>query len=361
MSHIMHVGFAEAFSGAVDLDGDDVVTVLLHRYRVERLPEHVLARFDRVAVFDTEDPSDMTGYEQQLDTIVKLADELAAEFGPPRAVVGLFEHTVYPSAVLRDRFDVPGTRAEVALRCRDKVEMKRALRAGDVPVPRFWPVGSGTTPEELRDRLAGVTGRVVLKPRRQAGSVGVRAFASVAEVLDHAAAIGFEDGYELEEYVDGPVHHLDGVVRDGAVRFLSVSRYVGTCLGFEAETVPVGSMTVDDPDVVDRAAAFTAATLTALGLRDSSFHLEAFLTPGGRFVFLEIACRFGGAGVPAQLRLAAGFDIVRESALAGTGDPSEWTGPVTVPPSGGSTGMLWMPVPGKTRGRVRRIRGLDTC
>src|SRR3954467_2416785 len=114
MAHILHVGFVEAFSDAIDFERD-TVTVLLHRYRAERLPTHVLARFARVAVFDTDDPSDMAGYEKQLGRILALADELAGEFGPPRAVVGLFEHTVYPAAVLREHFGVPGTCAEVAL------------------------------------------------------------------------------------------------------------------------------------------------------------------------------------------------------------------------------------------------------
>lgn len=361
MSHILHVGFAEAFADAIEFE-HDAVTVLLHRYRVERLPKHVLARFARVAVFDTEDPADMTSYEKELGTILRLADELAAEFGPPRAVVGLFEHTVYPAAVLRDHFGVPGTRAEVALRCRDKVEMKRALQGSDVPVPRFWPVDSSTTAEELQGLLTGVPGRMVLKPRGQAGSVGIGVFPSVAEVLDHAATAGFEEGCELEEFVDGSVCHLDGVVRDGVVRFLSVSRYLGTCLDFKTEAVPVGSVTFDDPDTVDRAATFTAAALNRLHLYDSSFHLEAFLSPSGEFVFLEIACRFGGAGVPTQLRLAAGFDIARESVLAGTGEPSEWAGPRTITAvARGASGMLWMPIPGNGAGRVRRIHGLDTC
>lgn len=265
MSHILHVGFAEAFSGAIDFERD-VVTVLLHRYRAERLPKHVLARFARVAVFDTDDPSDMTGYERQLDTIIKLADELAAEFGPPGAVVGIFEHTVYPAAVLRERFGLAGTPAEVALRCRDKVEMKRALRDSGVPVPRFWPVDASTTEAQLRRLLAGVRGRLVLKPRAQAGSVGVRVFGSIAEVLRHAATAGFCDGFELEEFVDGAVCHLDGVVRGGVIGFLSVSQYLGTCLKFETDVAALGSVTLDDPDAVDLAAAFAATVLNALGL-----------------------------------------------------------------------------------------------
>lgn len=361
MRHTLHVGFTETVSDSIDFD-NGTVTVVLHRYRVERLPKHVLDRFARVAVIDTGDPSDIEGYERQLETILALADDLAAEFGPPTAVVGVFEHTVYPAAVLRDRFGVPGTCAQVALRCRDKVAMKRALRGGAVPVPRFWPTDSSTTATELARELAGVRGRLVYKPRGQAGSVGVRVFDSTADTLDFAATTGFADGTELEEFVDGAVCHLDGVVRDGVVRFLSVSRYLGTCLAFQTDTAPVGSVTMDDEVTVGRATTFTESVLAALHLRDSTFHLEAFLTPAAEFVFLEIACRFGGAGVPTQLRLAAGFDIVRESVLAGTGEPSEWTGaPTMTAAADGAWGMLWVPIPGNASGRVRRIHGLDRC
>jgi biotin carboxylase len=231
-----------------------------------------------------------------------------------------------------------------------------------VPVPRFWPVDASTTAAELRHLLADVPGRLVLKPRAQAASMGIRAFGSVAEVLDHAATDGFSDGYELEEFIDGTICHLDGVVRDGVIGFISVSRYLSTCLDWETKAFPIGSVTLDNPQTVTQAAAFAESVLTSLGLRDSSFHLEAFLTPSGEFVFLEIACRFGGGGVPGSLRLFAGFDIVRESVLASAGRPSEWTGAPTITAvAPGAAGFLMIPIPGEAPSRVRRIHGLDKC
>jgi hypothetical protein len=120
-------------------------------------------------------------------------------------------------------------------------------------------------------------------------------------------------------------------------------------------------VTFDDPHVVAKAADFASSVLQRLGLQNSSFHLEAFLTSGGDFVFLEVACRFGGAGVPRQLRLVYGFDIVEESLLACMQLPSRWRGAGTVlgTPSVGASGWLYMPVPGETRSRVRGVHGLD--
>jgi hypothetical protein len=137
---------------------------------------------------------------------------------------------------------------------------------------------------------------------------------------------------------------------------------VNTCLDWETKALPVGSVTLDDPQTVSRALTLAEAVLAALGVRDSTFHLEAFLMPSGEFVFLEAACRFGGAGVPALLREYAGFDIARESVLAGTGQPSEWSGAPTITAhTHGAGGFLWIPFPGNAPSRVRRIHGLDTC
>jgi hypothetical protein len=47
--------------------------------------------------------------------------------------------------------------------------------------------------------------------------------------------------------------------------------------------------------------------------------------------------------------------------LAGTGEPSEWAGPSAIDAAPGASGHLWVPIPGKAPGRVRRIHGLDTC
>jgi hypothetical protein len=148
------------------------------------------------------------------------------------------------------------------------------------------------------------------------------------------------------------------VVRDGVVHWFCAAKYVNSCFAFGQDDVPVASVTLDDPTLVGRALAFTRMVLRAIGLTDSVFHLEAFLTPEDRFVFLEIGARPGGAGIPVRSREIYGVDLAREAVLASTGEPSEVAVPGTVL-EGGASGFLIMPLSAGGGGRVRRVDGLD--
>src|SRR3712207_6860142 len=47
------------------------------------------------------DSRDLDAYDRAADPIRELAQELADEFGPPAGVIGLYEHTTLPAALLR--------------------------------------------------------------------------------------------------------------------------------------------------------------------------------------------------------------------------------------------------------------------
>lgn len=71
----------------------------------------------------------------------------------------------------------------------------------------------------------------------------------------------------------------------------------------------MASVSVDHPDLVERTQGFTSTVLAALGLTDRVFHLEAFRTPDGRLVFLDVGARPGGAGIPLRPRMIHGVDL----------------------------------------------------
>ena len=358
--HVVHIGFHASDAQAVEFDRDHV-TAVLPRASAARLPRPLVARFARVATFDLPDSSDLDSYDRAADLIRDCVAQLAAEFGPPAAVVGLHEHTTLPAARIREHFGVPGTDVRTATLCRDKVSMKRALAEAGVRVPRFAAVGPDTTREELARFADGVAGRIVLKPRSQAASIGVHILDGAGELLELASRGGIEAGYEAEEFVPGTVHHLDGVVRDGTVRWFSAARYLDSCFDFQYRNAPLASVTVDDAAMVARTLEYTGTVLRALGLRDSAFHLELFHTPTDELVFLEIGNRFGGAGVVDQQHTVYGVDLAREAVLACLGRPSELPAAATIldRPGVGASGWLYLPLTEKARCRVTGVAGLD--
>ncbi|MFC8448799.1 acetyl-CoA carboxylase biotin carboxylase subunit family protein [Kitasatospora sp. NPDC057223] len=355
--HIVHVGFHASDAHAVDFDAD-LVTAVMPRASAARLPGELAARFARIALLDLPDTDDLDTYDHAFERIRELVDALAAEFGPPAAVVGMYEHTTLPAARLREHLGIRGTTVRTALLCRDKVPMKEAVAAAGVPVPRFLPVGPRTGQAELADFAARTEGRIVLKPRSQAASRGVRVLDDAAALLELAAAGALEAGYQAEEFVAGSIHHIDAVVRDGAMRWFCASRYLDSCFDFQYGDAPLAAVTADDPALVSRIRAFTASVLEPLGLRDSVIHLELFHTPDDELVFLEIGNRFGGAGVPWHQRTAFGVDLVREAVLACLGRPSELRTPTTMLDHPDSSGWLYVPLAVKEPQVVTRVTGL---
>lgn len=359
--HIVHIGFHASEAHTVDFDADHVTAVMARGSRA-RLPEELASRFARIALLDLPDSADLDTYDRAFDRMRELVDELAADFGPPDAIVALYEHTTLPAARLREHFGVPGTRVRTALLCRDKVPMKEAVAAAGVSVPRFLAVGPATGQAELKEFVGQLPpGPIVLKPRSQGASIGVRILDSADELLAIAAEGGIEAGHEAEEFVAGSIYHIDGVVRDAGMRWFCASRYLDTCFNFQHGNQPLAAVTSDDPALTARMREFTTTVLDALGLTDSTFHLELFHTPDDELVFLEIGNRFGGAGISWHQRTVFGVDLAKEAMLACMGRPSELSAPRTMldQRDPGASGWLYMPLAAQGPRQVLGVTGLD--
>jgi hypothetical protein len=360
--HVVHVGFYEEDLHVMDFENYDV-TALVHDKHAGELSRETRRQLARVGVLDVPHSRDQDGYDRASDQMIALVEEFSEQLGPPCAVVGMFENTTVPAARLREHFGIPGTDVRTAERCRDKVTMKRALNGSGVRVPRFWSVGPGTPRTRLTEIADSLPGKVVLKPRSQAACFGVEIFENGAAFLEHCRTAGIQDGYEVEEFVEGTACHFDGIIRDGALRFLCASRFWHSSFDYQQRHIPLVSVTFDDPAIVDRIAGFTELVLKTLGLRDSTFHLEAFLTDDGELVFLEVASRFGGAYISEHIKEAYGVDLVDESVRACMNQPSKvpcFTSHLDHRDVGAS-GWLYMPLREEARCKVRRVHGLDAC
>ncbi|WP_392672578.1 ATP-grasp domain-containing protein [Streptomyces sp. LN785] len=199
-----------------------------------------------------------------------------------------------------------------ALALRDKFVQKQLVRRAGIRVAQAYFV------ERMAD-LAQVPFPLpyVVKPFDEAGSRRT----TVVRTAEEAARLqgGAEDPgpWLVESFVPGGELHVDGVVRDGELQMISVSRYLNNVVDFRTGGL-VGS-TVLDRDT--HAALHTAVTdiadrsLRALGHHDGVFHLEVFEQEEG-LVFGECAGRVGGARVDTVVRLKYGVDLYDEWARA---------------------------------------------
>ena len=237
------------------------------------------------------------------DTATEVFEAVAN--GPrPDLVIALSEYDLMAAAEVREALDVPGDRVADVVPVRDKVAMKRAVAAAGIRVPRFRPMAA-----VLAGGDVPWSGPTVLKPVDGAASEHVHIFDSLAAAMGTIGREGLPggagaDGFEIEEFIEGPILHIDGMVIDSRPAVIQASRYVGTCLGYLSGK-PFGSVQIDTPPAL---VAWTTTCLEAVGIRSGLFHLEAIESPDG-VVFMEVGARFGGADTVDSFELGTGVHL----------------------------------------------------
>ncbi|MFD9125805.1 ATP-grasp domain-containing protein [Kitasatospora sp. NPDC059571] len=324
-------------------------------------------RADRVAYLTTEagrGPLDAS-LAEEIRVVADLSDraevtaaaaELAAAHGPFTHVLALSEFDLELGAELREALGVPGKGvAEVRL-VRDKVVMKAAVAAAGLRVPANRPVADA---DGVRAFAAEHGFPFVLKPRAGADSQGVHVVedaARLAAVLERAADAGTDlTDHQCEEFIDGTLYQVDGVVSGGELRTVRSWRCLGSCLDFAVGS-PFGSVANDDPAFEARVVEFTRGVLAALQLTDDVFHLEVFRTAGtDELVFLEIGARAGGGQVRFVWEEVYGLDLIEASVHVQLGIGREYP---RADVGGEVAGYLMMPEPPVRPAVVHRVAPL---
>lgn len=225
-------------------------------------------------------------------------------------VVALSEFDVGRAARLRDRLGLVGQGWGSAKYFRDKLLMKQALQDAGVPVPRFSKVSSQ---DEAARFVSDLDKQAVLKLRRGAGSLGIWQAASTAEariLADRVEVSRFPRRWMMEEYIDGELFHVDGVVLNQVPTFISCAAYLEPPLAFSAGR-PGGSFLLDTNSPDHRALEeFAKRCLAALPIPEHmAFHLDVFRTGDGRLLAGEVACRAAGNRIKDMIWSAYGVDL----------------------------------------------------
>lgn len=231
-------------------------------------------------------------------------------------IVALSEVDLLRAARLRERLGLPGQSVRSASVFRDKFEMKTVALAAGVPVAPFARVRDAM---ELLDFVAKVGYPIVVKPLAGRGSADTFVIPDEAELERRLAAGLFGATNRLpdllaEAFVPGEMHHVDGLFLGSRLVVINASRYVNDCLSFVNGSVLGSHMLGADNPLKARLEDFVADLLTRVfpTPSDSLFHVEVFVTPDGRLVLCEAACRLGGNAINDELRIGYGIDVKME-------------------------------------------------
>lgn len=227
-------------------------------------------------------------------------------------IVPLDDFDVEKAALLREHLRLGGMGDTTARYFRDKLAMRAKARDGGLPIPRFVGV---LNYDDIRAFMAEVPPPYVLKPRTQAGAIGIKKVESEAELWPLLETLGDRQSYYLlEEFLPGTIWHVDSIVDDKKVVWALVSRYARPPLEvshegrvFCTQNVPYGST---EEKALKK---LNATVLKTLGLVRGVSHTEYIQSVSdGQFYFLETSARVGGAHIAEMIEAASGLNLWAE-------------------------------------------------
>lgn len=227
------------------------------------------------------------------------------------AVVGLDEFDMTRAAALRELLRLPGMPLSRTLHWRDKLSQRQLCQEAGIPVPPFV---SFYTRSAVKHFLETVPGPWLVKPRLLAGSLGIRKYETWQEVGGAFERLGGESvDYVLEQFIPGPLYHVDGIVDGGKVLWAQAHKYGRPLLEVAQNGGVFTSCTVQRGSATEKALLDVHARMVnALGLDRGVTHAEFIEDAQGRFVFVETACRVGGAHLSDLIEKTSGVNLWRE-------------------------------------------------
>lgn len=245
-------------------------------------------------------------------------------------IVPLDDFDLETAAALREHLRVPGMGETTTRHFRDKLAMRMRAQEADIAVPEFV---HALNHERLRDYMASVPAPWLLKPRFEASATGIKKIDTPEELFAALDALGDRDSFHLlERYVPGDIFHVDCIVSEREILFVSASRYGHPPLDvahgggiFNTRTLPPRS---EDARALSE---INARVLEAMNIVRGVSHTEFIKSRAdGRFYFLETAARVGGAHIAELVEAASGINLWAEWAKIETGRGAR---PYHLPPS----------------------------
>jgi hypothetical protein len=232
--------------------------------------------------------------------------------GGGRAASGLVtlnERLLLTAARLREELAIAGPTMAEVVPFRDKLVMKAVLSASGIRVPVHRPFSLDNA-----RRLLAEHAKVVVKPVRGAGSQSVRILESHRDVGSVLEDCGELSGFEVEEFVEGPLFHVDSVVSVGRVVAATAGRYLEPTTSY-MDGRPLRGVAVADGPQLAQLLDFNAKVVACFPDFSGVTHHEIFLTSSGP-CHCEIAARAGGTGVVAGFWSRTGVNLHAVSAAA---------------------------------------------
>ncbi|MBC7911298.1 MAG: ATP-grasp domain-containing protein [Pyrinomonadaceae bacterium] len=264
-----------------------------------------------------------------LDDIISVPDEASPELCVHTVtqiarhrkidrLVALEEFDVVNAGLMREHLRLDGMTSAEARIFRDKLAMRGVAQAAGLPVPDFVHV---LNYDALRYFMESIQPPWVMKPRSDVSAMGIKKMEHSEQVwraideLDRREPLRERSSFFLlERFVPGDVFHVDSLIENGKVIFAGANGYGRPPMDVAQGGGVFLSHTLEhDSEEQKELLDFNQRLVTELGLERGAAHAEFIKgREDGRFYFLEIAARVGGAYIAEVLEASSGVNIWRE-------------------------------------------------
>lgn len=227
-------------------------------------------------------------------------------------ILPLDEFEVELVALLREHLRLPGMGVTAIRYFRDKLIMRETTNNAGILVPPFIGIKNY---DQLREYMDRVSPPWVLKPRTEAGSMGISKPQNSEEVWRTLDRLGDRQSYYLlEQFIPGDVFHVDSLTVEGKIVFVSVQKYGAPPMQvYQGGGVFNSRILPRDSEVVQQLKTLNQQVLTTLGMHNGVSHAEFIQAhEDGRIYFLEVAGRVGGAFISDLIEQATNINLWRE-------------------------------------------------
>jgi biotin carboxylase len=233
-------------------------------------------------------------------------------------VVALEEFDVVTAALMREHLCLPGLSSSGAKMFRDKLSMAVHSQRAGINLPEFVPL---VNREEIDEFMKRIPGPWIIKPRSDVSAIGIRkvnepddVWRVIDEMNERQNLRERASYYLLARFVSGEVFHVDSVVSDGKVVFAGTNQYGRPPMQVAHQGGAYVSRTLARGSADEKVLLSTNKKLIrALGLERGATHAEFIKSDAdGKFYFIEIAARVGGAYIADVLEAASGVNLWRE-------------------------------------------------
>jgi biotin carboxylase len=224
-------------------------------------------------------------------------------------IVALDEFEMQIVAHLREHMRIPGMGLTTTAYFRDKLAMRIEARRAGILVPDFTAI---LNYDDLRAYMDSVPAPWVLKPRSEASAIGIRKIHEPEQLWRTLDELGdLQSNYLLEKFVPGDIFHVDAITSERQVLFSEVNRYGKPPMQVMHEGGVFTTRTVErESEDAKALVELNKKLLPALGLVRGVSHGEYIKAhEDGRYYFLEVAARVGGAFIAELVEFSTGLNL----------------------------------------------------